>query len=66
MSGIVLDASALLALIFNERGAQAVAEHLDADATISAVNWSEVVQKVASKGKDPEQLGEEGGDREDL
>ena len=54
----MLDASALLALIFTERGAQAVAEHLDADATISAVNWSEVVQKFAFRGKDPEQLGE--------
>lgn len=58
MSRIVVDASALLAFIFNERGAQTVAEHLDADAGISAVNWSEVVQKIAAKGKDPEQLGE--------
>lgn len=58
MSRVALDSSALLAFIFNERGAQVVAEHLDADATVSAVNWSEVVQKIAHKGKDPEQLGE--------
>ena len=30
MSPIVLDASALLAFIYNERGAQSVAERLDA------------------------------------
>lgn len=58
MSGVVLDSSALLAFIFNESGALVVVEHLDADAVVSAVNWSEVVQKIAAKGKLPEQLGE--------
>ncbi len=58
MSGVVVDASALLAFVYGEPGAQVVADHLDAEAMVSAVNWSEVVQKVAVKGADPEQLGE--------
>lgn len=58
MSRVFLDSSALLAFIFNEAGAQVVAEHMDADAAISAVNWSEVAQKIASKGKHPERLGD--------
>jgi ribonuclease VapC len=45
----VLDASAVLALLFREQGADAVEEVL-ADSTISAVNWSEVVQKLAARG----------------
>ncbi|MGI8576516.1 MAG: type II toxin-antitoxin system VapC family toxin [Nocardioidaceae bacterium] len=55
---VVLDSSALLAFIFHEPGTQMVVEHLDEHAMISAVNWSEVVQKVAHKGKDAQQLGE--------
>lgn len=44
---IVLDASALLALINQEPGWQIVARHCtSADATISAVNYEEVVQKA--------------------
>lgn len=45
----VLDASALLAMLQGERGGEmveAVLEH----AVISAVNWSEVVQKAAACG----------------
>lgn len=57
MSSVVLDASALLAFIYNESGAQAVADHLDADATVSAVNWSEVAQQVAVRAETPSSLG---------
>ncbi len=45
----VLDASALLAMLQGERGGErveAVLEHV----VISAVNWSEVVQKAAARG----------------
>lgn len=42
----VLDASAVLALLFREKGATEVEEVL-ADSAMSAVNWSEVVQKLA-------------------
>lgn len=40
----VLDASALLAYVQNERGAEVVDSVLS-EAAISAVNWSEVIQK---------------------
>ena len=49
MSGIVLDASALLAFLGGEAGAEAVAEQM-ADAMVSAVNLSEVVAKLVDKG----------------
>jgi ribonuclease VapC len=48
---IVLDASALLALIHHESGWQAIAhEAIYNDATISAVNYAEVLQKAARRG----------------
>lgn len=56
MSTLVLDSSAILAFVFDEPGAGMVAEHMDADAAVSAVNWSEVVQKLAYRGKDAGQL----------
>ena len=49
----VLDASALLALLYREPGADAVEEVLDG-AAISTVNWSEVLQKLTQRGVDPE------------
>ena len=45
----VLDASAVLALLFREKGATEIEEVL-ADSAMSAVNWSEVVQKLAVRG----------------
>jgi ribonuclease VapC len=45
----VLDASALLAVLNGEPGGAAVVP-LMADAAISAVNWSEVVQKALAHG----------------
>jgi ribonuclease VapC len=52
----VLDASAVLALLFREKGAVEVEEVLT-DSAISAVNWSEVVQKLAVRGvPEPEAL----------
>jgi PIN domain nuclease of toxin-antitoxin system len=49
MSRVVLDASALLALVNAEPGSRAVAEKLPS-AAISAVNLSEVVGKLAERG----------------
>jgi ribonuclease VapC len=46
---VVLDASALLALLQNEPGAERVAELLS-DGAVSAVNLSEVVAKLADHG----------------
>jgi PIN domain nuclease of toxin-antitoxin system len=45
----VLDASALLALLQREAGAEAVLPVLEG-ALMSSVNWSEVVQKAAARG----------------
>jgi Uncharacterized protein conserved in bacteria len=56
--GFVLDASALLAMLNVERGGDAVAVALDAS-LMSAVNWSEVVQKVAERGLATGQLADE-------
>jgi ribonuclease VapC len=47
---IVLDASALLALLHREAGWEVVArEAAGNDATVSAVNYAEVLQKAASR-----------------
>ena len=42
----LFDASALLAFLQGEDGSQVVERELDANARCSAVNWSEVAQKV--------------------
>lgn len=54
----VLDASALLALLHGERGGEMV-EPLLEDAVMSAVNWSEVLQKAASHGVATDGLGDD-------
>ena len=51
MAGIVLDASAVLALLRDEPGAAKVAPLID-EARISAVNYSEVVSYYAKQGSD--------------
>jgi len=51
----VLDASAVLALIFAEPGADAVADAIAAGAVISAVNLAEVATVLVRRGRrDPE------------
>lgn len=49
----VLDASALLAYLNAESGADAVEEALGSGARVGIVNWAEVLSKVAEKGGDP-------------
>lgn len=51
-TGPVMDASALLAFLQNELGADAVGAQLDVGARCSAVNWSETAQKVVVAGRD--------------
>jgi ribonuclease VapC len=51
MSSYVLDASALLALLQQEPGGEAVATVLH-DAYISTINWTEVLQKALAQGID--------------
>lgn len=65
MAEAVLDASALLAYLQDEPGADAVEVRLTAGAAISTVNWSEVLAKVMEAGAAAterlEHLVEEGG-----
>jgi PIN domain nuclease of toxin-antitoxin system len=55
MSEVVLDASALLALLGEEAGADEVEKHVPG-AAISAVNLSEVVAKLADSGLSGEEI----------
>lgn len=55
----VLDASALLAYLGNEPGAQVVTDALAEGAVISAVNLAEVLSTVAARGGDPAALATE-------
>ena len=48
----VVDASALLAYLLGEPGADLVEGVLDDGARCSAANWSEVAQKVLAAGRD--------------
>ncbi len=47
---VVLDASALLAFLGAEPGAERVAAHLNEGALMSAVNLAEVVSKLSERG----------------
>ena len=47
----VLDASAVLAFVQGESGADVVQAHIE-DSVIGAANWSEVAQKVVFRGGD--------------
>ncbi len=52
----VLDASALLAYLNDESGAENVEKTMAVGAVMSAVNWAEVLSKVAEAGVAPERL----------
>lgn len=52
MSAIVIDASAILAMIFDEVGGDMVAEACDG-AVLNAVSLDEVLHKSARRGLDP-------------
>ncbi len=54
--GCVLDASALLAFTFDEPGAAIVEQALARGAVVGAVNWAEVLSKVAEIGRSPVEL----------
>ena len=52
-AGSVLDASALLAYLQAETGSQLVQSSLAAGAVINAVNYAEVLSKLADAGEEP-------------
>jgi ribonuclease VapC len=54
----VLDASALLAYLNDEAGAQVVEESLVRGSAISAVNLAEVLSKLAEVGEDPQHVSD--------
>lgn len=51
--GSVLDASAFLAYLQDEPGAEYVATALEHGCAISAANWAEMLSKLAEVGKNP-------------
>ena len=55
---VVLDASALLAFLHDEPGGEKVSLALEG-ARVSAVNWSEVLQKSLQRGVDVAGMGQE-------
>lgn len=52
----VLDASALLAVLYAEAGRPVVIEAIADGAAVSVFNWAEVLSKVAADGDDPHQV----------
>ncbi|MBN8726474.1 MAG: type II toxin-antitoxin system VapC family toxin [Xanthomonadales bacterium] len=59
-SAVVYDASALLAVVFDEPGAEAVMEQLSRPGgAVSAVNWSEVGAKLVERGLKEGELARE-------
>jgi len=54
MNDVVLDASAILAIFFQERGAENLTYNLMNVSLIGAVNMAEVQTKLIQKGFDPE------------
>jgi len=58
-AGFVLDASALLAHLLAEPGGEIVRDALAEQAAVmSAVNWAEVLSRLASAGADPDEVAE--------
>lgn len=58
MNNYVLDASALLALLHNEAGADVV-RAVVSDAVLSTINWSEVLKKTIEQGIETDGLRED-------
>jgi ribonuclease VapC len=59
----VLDASALLAYLRDEPGADVVADAIAVGAAISTVNLGEVLSRVADRGGDPARVARQMTDR---
>jgi ribonuclease VapC len=59
LSACVLDASALLAYLHDEEGADVVADAVAESAAISAANWAETLSKVGDIGTAPAEFAAE-------
>jgi PIN domain nuclease of toxin-antitoxin system len=54
----VIDASALLAYLFDEPGAMVVQQALAVCAAITAANWAETLSKASDYGHDPDRVAD--------
>lgn len=54
MNRVVLDASAIMALLFEERGAEKLTDEILGGAVVSTVNLAEVQTKLVRMGHEPE------------
>jgi len=59
MNEVVFDASAILAILQHERGAENLTVEIRQNAVVSAVNLAEVQSKLVKKGHDPEAAWED-------
>ena len=59
MNEVVLDASAILAILFQERGGEKLTAEILKDSVISTVNLAEVQSKLIKKGYVPEEAWED-------
>jgi PIN domain nuclease of toxin-antitoxin system len=59
MNEVVFDASAILAILQHERGAERLTVEMRKNAVVSAVNLAEVQSKLVKKGHDPEEAWED-------
>jgi PIN domain nuclease of toxin-antitoxin system len=59
MNEVVLDASAILAYLQEEHGAENLTKEILDHAVVSTVNLAEVQSKLVKKGHDPEEAWEE-------
>ncbi|HKN21224.1 MAG TPA: type II toxin-antitoxin system VapC family toxin [Terracidiphilus sp.] len=59
MNEVVLDASAILAILFQERGGEKLTAEILRDAVISTVNLAEVQSKLIKKGYAPDEAWED-------
>jgi PIN domain nuclease of toxin-antitoxin system len=59
MNEVVLDASAMLALLQHERGAEKLTDEILDNAVVSTVNLAEVQSKLIKKGYDPDEAWED-------
>ena len=59
MNEVVLDASAILAYLQEERGAENLTKEILDHAVVSTVNLAEVQSKLVKKGHDPDEAWEE-------
>ncbi|MDQ2758867.1 MAG: type II toxin-antitoxin system VapC family toxin [Actinomycetota bacterium] len=59
VAGCVLDASALLAYLGDEPGAELVADQIAAGAKIATINLAEALSTLATRGQDPAAVASE-------